>query len=210
MDDKRQNAGRGRKVPVSLSVSPSESHRGPDPTAAGGHDAPATPAESYTGGKAGVAAACGLLKCFPLKTFLVVLVLCGVVKDNFPFSHFPMYDHFPEHTFYVFVKDGRGGPIALESVTGMRTANFKKPYDKELNRIRKSLDKRKLELSVAEREPAGRRALENLYQRAPEPVKRRLESLAPLQFYHADILMEAGVILQPEPERIAILPLPPK
>ena len=191
-------------------MSPSDSHRGSVPPTAGGQDAPATPADPSAGGQAGVAAACGLLKRFPLKTFLVVLLLCGVVKDNFPFSHFPMYDHFPDHTFYVFVKDGTGGPIPLESVTGTRTANFKKPYDKELNRIRKTLDKRKRELSAAEREPAGRHALENLYQRAPEPVKRRLEALAPLQLYHADILMEDGVILEPKPEMIATLPLPAK
>ncbi len=144
----------------------------------------------------------------PLRTFCVVLLLCGVVKDNFPFSHFPMYDSFPDHTFYIYVVDGKGEPVPLETVTGTRTANFKKPYDKELNKVRKTLDKRKRELTAAEREPAGRRALENLYKRAPEPVKRRLEALAPLQLYHADILMVDGDIVEPEPEWIATLPLP--
>jgi hypothetical protein len=149
-----------------------------------------------------------ILKRLPLKTFCIVLVLCAVVKDNFPFSHFPMYDQFPDHTFYIFVKDGEGQPIPLEAVTGTRTANFKKPYDKELNKIRKKLGKRKRELTAAEREPAGRRALENLYKRAPEPVKRRLEALSPLQLYHADILMVEGDITEPKPEKIATLALP--
>jgi len=188
-DDKRENAGTGRKAPISsVSVSPPESRRVPRPA---------------------LARALGVLKRFPLKTFCVVLVACAVVREQFPFSHFPMYDHFPDHTFYVFVKDGAGQPVPLETVTGKRTANFKKPYDKELDGIRKALRKRKRELTAAEREPAGRRALENLYTRAPEAVQRRLEALSPLHLYHAEILMVEGVIVEPEPERVATLALPP-
>ncbi len=197
-DDKRQIEGSRKEIPrphVPPVLPPTDPIRSPS----------LSPSVLARAGFAGLP---GFLKRFPLKTFCLVLILCSLVKDNYPFSHFPMYDEFPDHTFYVFVKDGRGQPIALEEVTGKRTANFKKPYDKELNRIRAKLDKRKRELSVAEREPAGRRALENLYGRAPDAVKRRLEALAPLQLFHADILMVEGEIVESEPVRIATLPLP--
>ena len=146
----------------------------------------------------------------PLFIFFLVLVTCWIIGDNYPFSDFPMYDEFPDHTYYIFVKNGDDEPIAFQETTGTRTAGFKKPYDKELNAIRKELKKRKRELTPAEREPAGRRALERLYANAGDEVKRRLEEIAPLRLYHADIYMtDKGVIDEREPVLVAELPLPP-
>ena len=145
----------------------------------------------------------------PLVTFFLVLVACWIIRDNYPFSHFPMYDKFPDHTYYIFVKNGDDEPIAFQKTTGTRTAGFKKPYDKELNAIRKELGKRKRELTAAEREPAGLRALQRLYDNANDAVKRRLEEIAPLRLYHADINMtDDGKIDEREPVLVAELPLP--
>jgi hypothetical protein len=149
-----------------------------------------------------------VLAHFRLKTFVVVLVICWVVKDNYPFSHFPMYDKFPDHTFYIFLKDGEDKPVPLQVVTGTRTSTFKKPYDKALNRVRKDLKKRKRELTVAERESSGLDALTQLYNNAPDEVKRKLEELSPLRLYHAEVDMTEEGIVEREPELIAELSLP--
>lgn len=148
-----------------------------------------------------------LLRRLPIKTFIVVLAACWFAKDNYPLSHFPMYDKFPDHTFYIFLKDGNDDPIPLQEITGTRTASFKKPYDRELNAIRKKLKKRKRELSIAERQPAALRSLETLYRNATPPVKKRLEKLSPLRLYHADIYMTAEGIDERPPELIAELEL---
>lgn len=149
------------------------------------------------------------MRRFPVKTFVVILAACWIAKDNYPFSHFPMYDKFPDHTFYIFLKDGKGEPVPLQTVTGTRTASFKKPYDKELNKIRKQLKKSKKDLTVAERAPAALRSLKTLYKNSPEEVKRRLEALSPLRLYHAEIYMTPEGSDEREPELIAELDLKP-
>ena len=140
--------------------------------------------------------------------FFAVIAGCWVFKDNYPFSHFPMYDQFPDHTYYVFVSDGRDRPIPLQTVAGTRTARFKKPYDKEIRDISLRLSKRKRELTVEERKPAAERALRRLYESSPEHVQRKLQSLAPLKMYHADIFMIDGRPDEWEPELIAELNFP--
>jgi len=147
---------------------------------------------------------------FPIKLCVALVILNFAARDNYPFSHFPMYDRFTDHTFYVFVADRDDQPVPLQDLTSIRTSRLKKPYDKDLNVIRKELGKRKRELTAAECAPAGRRALEQLYRSSNKAAQARLEALAPLRLYHANLYIRDGEIIEPEPERVAELDLPPK
>ncbi len=159
-------------------------------------------------------AACAILllfdRGFPIKLCVALTILNFAARDNYPFSHFPMYDRFTDHTFYVYVGDRDGQPVPVQELTSIRTSRLKKPYDKDLDQIRKGLGKRKRELSVAERGPAGERALLQLYRSSSEVAQAQLAELSPLRLYHVDIYMRDGEIVEEEPALIAEVELPPR
>jgi hypothetical protein len=143
---------------------------------------------------------------FTLWPFVLMLALCAssfLFGEQYPITRFPMYDKFPDHTFYVYVADGNGDPIPVHEITGINTSKLKKPYDKELNRTRKKLGKRKLELTAEERRPAGESALHKLYESAPAAGRARLDSLAPIQLLHVWIFSEEGESAEQPAEKIA-------
>jgi len=146
------------------------------------------------------------LRHFRLWPFVLMLALCAssfLVGEQYPITRFPMYDQFPDHTFYVYVADRDGNPIPVHSLTGINTSKLKKPYDKQIDRIRRQLKKRKLELTVEERRPAGETALRKLYQDAPAAGKAQLDQLAPIQLYHVWIFSEKGKSAEHPAEKIA-------
>jgi hypothetical protein len=126
-----------------------------------------------------------------------------LIGEQFPITRFPMYDKFPDHTYYVYVTNRDGEPIPIHDLTGINTSKLKKPYDKELNRIRKRLKKRKLELTVEERREAGETALRKVYQDAPPTGREQLDQHAPILLYHVWIFSEGGKSVERPAERIA-------
>ena len=138
--------------------------------------------------------------------FFLVLAVCGssfLIGEQFPITRFPMYDKFPDHTFYVYVGDRDGNPIPVHEITGINTSKLKKPYDNELDRVRKRLKKRKLELTAEERRSAGEDTLRKLYGDAPDAGKQQLEELAPLQLFHVWIYSERGRSAEQPAEPVA-------
>ena len=147
-----------------------------------------------------------IFSSFALWPFVLVLALCGsafFIGEQYPVTRFPMYDKFPDHTYYVYVADKNGEPIPVHDLTGINTSKLKKPYDKELNVIRKKLKKRKLELDVEERREAGETALRQLYNSAPEAGQTKLRSMAPIQLRHVWIFSEKGKSVERAAETIA-------
>lgn len=143
---------------------------------------------------------------FRLWPFLLMLGLCAssfLIGEHYPVTRFPMYDKFPDHTFYVYVGDKDGNPIPVQQLTGINTSKLKKPYDKAIDRARDELDKRKLELTAEERRPAGEAALRKLYRDAPAAGKAQLDQLAPIQLYHVWIFSEKGKSVEQPAEKIA-------
>jgi len=147
-----------------------------------------------------------VLRRFRLWPFVLILAVCGssfLIGEQFPVTRFPMYDKFPDHTYYLYVGDRHGDPIPVHELTGINTSKLKKPYDKELNRTRKRLGKRKLELTVEERRSAGETTLQKLYNDAPAAGKRQMDELAPLQLFHVWIYSEGGRSAEQPAEAVA-------
>jgi len=154
-------------------------------------------------GKLGHAAEALVSRLWP---FVLVLGFCGLAfftGEQYPVTRFPMYDKFPDHTFYVYVCDKDGQPIPVHDLTGINTSKLKKPYDKAIDKVRKKLKKRKLELTAEERRTAGEKALFKLYGDAPDAGKAKLREHAPLQLYHVWIFSEDGKSVERPAEKIA-------
>ncbi|MEM9480387.1 MAG: hypothetical protein AAGA58_12110 [Verrucomicrobiota bacterium] len=139
---------------------------------------------------------------FPLWAFFVVGALCLLLKENYPFSHFPMYDQFPDHTFYVYLADGTGEPLAFKSFTGYGVSKFKKKYDPEIGEVRKALDKRKLELTAEERRESGDLILRRVYTNASEEGKAMFREHSPVRMYHVWIKTKEGKPVEEEAEMV--------
>ena len=144
----------------------------------------------------------------PAKVCATLVIFSLIARENYPLSHYPMYDRFTDHTFYVYVADGNGEPLPVQTVTGTRTSRIKKPYDKALDKLRKRLGKRKRELTPEESREAGLAALSKLYKDASAEAKAKLQKSSPIRLYQVDIYARDGEIDKQAPELIAELELP--
>jgi hypothetical protein len=71
----------------------------------------------------------------PIMVMVVLILLCRMVKNAYPFNSFPMYaDPSPHPSDYLIVADGNGTPINVKYMTGLSSAKVKKVYTERLNR----------------------------------------------------------------------------
>lgn len=71
----------------------------------------------------------------PIVWMVLLIVLCLNIKENFPFSNFPMYSQQKDQTDYYYLKDADGVPLATLDVTRLSTTKIKKMMGRELGRI---------------------------------------------------------------------------
>ncbi len=64
------------------------------------------------------------------KWLLLVTVLCLVLRENYPFSHFPMYSSFSNETYFLYLTDAAGQPIATSRL-GLSSSTLKKIFDRQ-------------------------------------------------------------------------------
>jgi hypothetical protein len=66
-------------------------------------------------------------------TFLVIALF--VIKEQFPFSNFPMYSNFDSEADVVYIANQNGDPLAMDDVFRSGSSTAKKAYKKELGKI---------------------------------------------------------------------------
>ncbi len=94
-------------------------------------------------------------KCGPL----LVITLAGLIlREEFPFSNFPMYSSFTNKASYVFLATASGEPLPTVLTAGMLTGNLKKVFDADLQKARRSAGARG-KVTDEERRAAGERVL---------------------------------------------------
>lgn len=149
-----------------------------------------------------------LLVIAPLWPGLLITAVSLKVEEQYPFSHFPMYRNFSDLTYYVYVADGEGEPIAVQSLTYNRTTRLRKIYDDELEPIRLELRKRRAELTPEERRPAGEYALHWLVENSPPHGQRALREIGTLRFYHVNVTVVGDAVGELDHELIAEIQVP--
>jgi hypothetical protein len=131
-------------------------------------------------------------RAVPCKLLWALVAACALLQEWYPFSHFPMYSNFEPFTYYVYAADGDDQPVPLATAFGIRSANLKKIYDRELRRLAKGKPRGMKSLTLEERGVAGKYALEFLRANSVDPA--RTDALTRLKFYQVDIRMEHGHI----------------
>src|SRR5690349_5590694 len=72
-------------------------------------------------------AALGWLRRFPCLTVMVLLGL--VLRENYPFSHFPMYSAFSRRTYFIYLSNSAGEPRKTRDL-GVSGSALKKIFDR--------------------------------------------------------------------------------
>lgn len=127
----------------------------------------------------------------PLTALAIFVGVCLIAKENFPFSHFPMYARPGSERGYFVVTDGQGGAIPVGSLTGVTASQVGKAYRKKSKEFAMKAPKAS-GLSRADRDRAvGREIFAMLRQQA---AKRGKEVPASLQLQLVEIRFEDGEI----------------
>ena len=123
-----------------------------------------------------------------LKPMLLLTLGCLVIKEQYPFSNFPMYSSFGESTYYVHLADTAGKPLPTQSTLGVSTPTLKKVYQTELRKEQRRLQLKSGKLGLEEKRVVGERLLGRL---KAAPAARRK---GPLRLYEVNISLRNGRI----------------
>ncbi len=111
--------------------------------------------------KTGLSAALAWLRVTRCKCLLVMTILCLGLRENYPFSNFPMYSSFSSRTYYLYLTGADGQSLRTREF-GLSTSGLKKIFDHyrriELRRFERSREER---VSLAE-QSAGNSLLQYL------------------------------------------------
>ena len=131
------------------------------------------------------------LRRLPCKPLLVLTVLCLTLKEQYPFSHFPMYSSFTNRTYYVYLADGADQPLPTVTTVGVSTPTLKKIYDREVRRALRDWQVRRQELTAEQKQQIGGPILERLRSSATaQQVGEAFPEV--LRLYQVDIELTGG------------------
>lgn len=82
----------------------------------------------------------GFLKRSPIGALLIYTALSLVLKENYPFSNYPMYSNPSAERPYYTVADGNGQPIPVQKLTGITCPKIGKIYRKKAEELAKKHD----------------------------------------------------------------------
>ena len=99
----------------------------------------------------------------PFRYMTALVVALFVIKEQFPFSNFPMYSNFDTEADVVYVADQNGKPVAMDEVFRSGSSTAKKAYKKELGKLTSPSKRDTREATAPERASAGKIVLGDWY-----------------------------------------------
>jgi hypothetical protein len=102
--------------------------------------------------------------CVPFRHMTVLVIALYVIKEQFPFSNFPMYSNFDSEADVVFIADQNGQPLSMDDVFRSGSSTAKKAYKKELGKITNPKGRDSKLSNYDERKAAGAIVLGDWYR----------------------------------------------
>jgi hypothetical protein len=136
---------------------------------------------------------------------LLVLSLY-LIKEEFPFSNFPMYSNVSEEADVTFITDQNDNPLPMKALFKTSSGSSKKMYKKELGTLTNASGRDSDHATAEERALAGRAVLDSLLPRLiskavpPGTTALRFQ----LRTFRAGVDPDNG----PAPEKLAEQSLP--
>jgi hypothetical protein len=126
----------------------------------------------------------------PIMMLVVLVLLCRVAKNFYPFNSFPMYaDPSPHPSDYLIVADATTGQaLDVKKITGLSSAKVKKIYTERLNRTSDKADLTPQEAPPEMRQKVFAETMRQLREAAnkrkrPFPEKVRITNMFIYQDY---------------------------
>jgi len=130
------------------------------------------------------------LRQLPCKPLLVLTFLCLALKEQYPFSNFPMYSTFENKTYYVHLADGADQPVPTAEALGLATSTLKKIYDGEVRRELRRLQVRREHLTAEQKQAIGGPVLARLKKASAAQGAVGIPEV--LRLYQVDIALAGG------------------
>ena len=126
----------------------------------------------------------------------VCAVFCGVslqVKENFPFSNYPMYGDPDPTSEYYHLADGEGKPLAVRTLTGVTCPQVGKILRKRGDDRGKELGMKRKNMPAAEWEIICRKTLGDLREKAGASGNKLPDKM---RIMHTTIEFKDGAIVE--------------
>jgi hypothetical protein len=101
----------------------------------------------------------------PFPAMLVLVLVLYLIREQFPFSNFPMYSNISEEADVAFVTDQNDRPLAMKDLFKTSSGTSKKMYKKELGTITNPSGRDSEHATPEERAQAGKAVLDILMPR---------------------------------------------
>ena len=92
----------------------------------------------------------------PFRHMIPIVILLFIVKEQFPFSNFPMYSNFDTEADVIFVTDQGDHVLSMDKVFRSGSSTAKKAYKKELGKITAKSNRDSTQSTAPERIAAGK------------------------------------------------------
>ena len=119
-----------------------------------------------------------------LTTLLAYVLLSVLLKENYPFSHFPMYASPSPERHYIRVTDAKGGLLPIATLTGITSPKVGKIYRKKTEDVARRKGIRAFDLPLADRQAIGleifaylRTQAARIHQTLPDKINGLTEAI---------------------------------
>ena len=141
----------------------------------------------------------------PFRHMTALVIALYVIKEQFPFSNFPMYSNFDNEADVVFVTDQADQPVPMDRVFRTGSAATKKVYKGELATLVNPQGRDTNDATLEERSKAGAVVLKGLKKRIKDGSLA--EGTTGLKLYRRTFRLEDDEFHDYPPEPLAGGPL---
>jgi len=143
----------------------------------------------------------------PFRAMLLVVVGLFFVKEQYPFSNFPMYSKVDQEADILYITDQTDQALPMDAVFRTGSGTSKKMYKKELTAVTHATGRKLDDATPEDRATAGRAVMTTLMKRTRS--SQMPPNVSQLRFYRKTFRLENGTLAHLEPERLAAFPFPP-
>lgn len=147
----------------------------------------------------------------PFRHVLAATLFLFVVKEQYPFSDFPMYSHMDNESDVLYITDQTDRVLPMEKLFGTGASTQKKEFISELKAICNPKKRDTRDALPEERSQAGAELMKELFPRLKRHNLAKLENAESItglrMYYKVFSINDDGVISSTTPQLVAERPL---
>lgn len=144
----------------------------------------------------------------PFRHVLLLVIFLAIIKEQYPFSDFPMYSHLDAESDVLYVTDQDDNVLPMEKLFGTGASTQKKVYMTELKSICNPKKRDTRDALPEEKQQAGSQLMDKLMPKLKRDKLAAMSSTAKsLRIYYKVYTLDAGNISTGTSQLVAERPL---